>query len=112
MCIPQNNNKITIEDDDTSTQEELNPKTSRNKFDESITVKFASSDNHINFYSIACKKSDQFNEVVNKLFKKFPQYKNKKIFFLCNANVVDENKTISENGIKNDNAIVVTENVL
>ena len=108
-CISQNN-KITIQNDDNSTQVELNPKNSRNEFDKNITINFVSGDYQVNYYSIVCKKSDQFNKVIDKLFQVFPQYKNKKIIFLCNSKYVKKNKTISENGIKNTNVIVIIEN--
>ena len=113
-CIPQNSKiKITIEnDDDKSTQEELNPKNSRNISDKNITIYFTSGDFKFNNYPIVCQKNDQFNEVINKLFQIFPEYKNKNIYFVCNSRVVKENKTISENGISNDNAILIVENVL
>ena len=109
-CIPQNR-KIIIENDDAqTTQEELNPKNSKNKSDKNITFHFVSTDPQINNYPMVCNKSDLFNEVVNKFFRVFPKYKNKNIYFLCNASIVEKNKTIFENGIKNDNAVMIVEN--
>ena len=56
---------------------------------------------------MVCKKSEQFNEVVKRIFLVFPKLKNKNIYFLCNANVIEKNKTISENGIKNNGAVLI-----
>lgn len=108
-CIPQNR-KIIIENDDAqTTQEELNPKNSKNKSDKNIIFHFVSTDPQINNYPMVCNKSDLFNEVVNKFFRVFPKYKNKNIYFICNASIVEKNKTIFENGIKNDNAVMIVE---
>ena len=106
-CIQQNR-KITIENnDDNSTQDELNPKNSRNKSDKNIIVNFSNADYQINGFPMVCKKSEQFNEVVKRIFLVFPKLKNKNIYFLCNANVIEKNKTISENGIKNNGAVLI-----
>ena len=51
---------------------------------------------------MVCKKSEQFNEVVKRIFLVFPKLKDKNIYFLCNANVVEKNKKKNTNKIKTD----------
>ena len=64
-------------------------------------------------YSIICNMDNTFIDVENELFKEYPIYKNKEIFFLLNGNAIqDKNKTLQELGIKNSDNIVICENTL
>jgi len=69
-----------------------------------------SSDQHIKS-SFICKKSDKFKELEQKLYKKYPYIENKEHYYLCNGNIIDVEKTIEQNKIKDmDNIIInVTE---
>ena len=71
-----------------------------------IVLKFISSDQCLN-YSIVCKSTDKFNLVINRIFDIYPEYIEKKCFFMCNGNVINEYKDIQENKIKNGDPILV-----
>ena len=71
-----------------------------------IVLKFISSDQCLN-YSIVCKSTDKFNLVINRIFDIYPEYIEKKCFFMCNGNVINEYKDIQENKIKNGDTIIV-----
>lgn len=72
-----------------------------------IVLKFISSDQCLN-YSIVCKSTDKFNLVINRIFDIYPEYIEKKCFFMCNGNVINEYKDIQENKIKNGDIILVS----
>ena len=72
-----------------------------------IVLKFISSDQCLN-YSIVCKSTDKFNLVINRIFDIYPEYIEKKCFFMCNGNVINEYKNIQENKIKNGDIILVS----
>ena len=71
-----------------------------------IVLKFISSDQCLN-YSIVCKSTDKFNLLINRIFDIYPEYIEKKCFFICNGNVINEYKDIQENKIKNGDTIIV-----
>ena len=58
-------------------------------------------------YPIICKKSDNFKELEQKIYKKFPDLKQKEHYFLCNGNIIDIEKTIEENKIKDGDILVI-----
>ena len=71
-----------------------------------IVLNFISIDQNIN-YSIACKRTDKFNLVVNRIFDIFPEFIERKCFFICNGNVINEYKKIQDNKLKNGDKILV-----
>ena len=75
-----------------------------NEDEDIISVIFSSLDQNIH-YSIPCKKSDSFSKIEQKLYKEFPQYKEKNKFFLVNGNKIEVNNTLEENNIKNSDVI-------
>ena len=50
---------------------------------------------------------NKFSYVVQKLYKEYPNYKNKDCFFLCNGRVLDLNMSMEQNKIKTGNTIIV-----
>ena len=73
---------------------------------ESIAVLFSSTDSKIH-YSMICKTSDIFEKLEEKLYEAYPEYKERENIFLVNGNIVDKNKNIADNKIKdNDNIIL------
>ena len=74
----------------------------KNIFDkESIRcVNFKSIDENIN-YAIPCIKTDLFSEIEEKLYKKYPQYRKTKNYFISNGKEILRYKSISENNIGN-----------
>ena len=76
--------------------------------EEFISVNFASmaSQDIIN-YSIVCKQSWLFSKLEEKLYKDFPQYNNPDTYFMINANMIERNKTLKENNIRNNSVVNV-----
>ena len=76
-----------------------------------ISVLFNSTDGRIN-YATTCKKAEIFSNVEKKLIDKFPEYKNKKLFYIQSGKVMDKEKSLEENKIIPGFAIIVnTEDV-
>lgn len=63
-----------------------------------ISVLFNSTDGRIN-YAMTCKKAEIFSNVEKKLIDKFPEYKNKKLFYIQSGKVIDKEKSLEENKI-------------
>ena len=59
-------------------------------------------------YAIVCDNSDnKFTKVEQELFKEYPELNKKKIFYLCEGNIIDRNGTLKENKIKNNAQILI-----
>jgi hypothetical protein len=63
-----------------------------------ISVLFNSTDGRIN-YAMTCKKAEIFSNVEKKLIDTFPEYKNKKLFYIQSGKVIDKEKSLEENEI-------------
>lgn len=66
-----------------------------NNEDDEISVIIKSSDLAIKS-SFICQKGDKFIVLQQKLYEKYPNLKKKEHYYLCNGNIVDIEKTISE----------------
>lgn len=55
------------------------------------------------------QKKDIFNTIKNIILKEYPAFKNKSIYFLVNGGIVEELKTIEENNIKTNSAILIAD---
>ena len=75
-----------------------------------MSVNFISCDQSIN-YNVPCLKSDKFKKCKEKLLKEYPQI-NKKIYFLANGLIIDENLTMIENKIKSGDNILININYI
>ena len=73
---------------------------------ELMTLFFRSMDQKMNC-SIKCFNTDTFNRVEQLLYKSFPEYKKTNNYFICEANKINEYKTIEENGLKNNSLILM-----
>ena len=73
-----------------------------------MAVNFVSLNQNIN-YPMACRKTDIFEKIEEKLYCEFPELKSKKISFMANGKVVDKSSTFEENKIKNGNTIMINE---
>ena len=63
-------------------------------------------------YKFTCKPSDKFSVVVNKFYNKCPNYINKDCYFMVDfTRKIEENKTLIENNINNNQIINVLYNV-
>ena len=57
--------------------------------------------------NIYCRINDRFNTVINTILEKEPSITEKIGCFLCNGNKVNEYKTIKDNGIKNNDTVLM-----
>ena len=71
-------------------------------------IQFISGDQTVNL-PITCKITDKFSVLEEKLYKDFPDLKNKNIIFLAKGNIINRKKTLEENKIKNDTTIQIQE---
>ena len=74
-----------------------------------IGVKFVSTDQRVN-YLLSCEISDIFSNVEKKLYLKYPDLQNKKIFFLISGNIIDRDASVEQNKIKHESVILIVEN--
>ena len=56
-------------------------------------------------YTMACKTSDLFVRLEERLYHDFPKYRNYETFFMVNARKIFRFKTLEENNIKNNDII-------
>ena len=59
----------------------------------------------IGHYSLACKNTDLFVRLEERLYNDFPQFKNYETYFEVNTKRIKRFKTLEENKIKNKNII-------
>ena len=52
---------------------------------------------------------DNFKEIEEKLYHKYPELKNKNIYFMANGNIINRFETLEDNRITNCNAILIDE---
>ena len=57
--------------------------------------------------AINCKDSDNFTKIEQKLFEEYPELKNKKIYYIYSGNIIDRNRTIKENNLKDNAQILI-----
>ena len=78
----------------------------KNESDEIISVLFVTQGNQdITNYSMACKSSDLFSSLEERLYQDFPKYRNIEKVFMVHANNIASDKTLKENKIKNNDII-------
>ena len=74
--------------------------------DKILSVLFVTQGNQDIFnYSMACKNTDLFVRLEEKLYNDFPKYRNFENFFMVNARRILRFKTLEENKIKNNDII-------
>ena len=69
-------------------------------YDDMMSINFISMDSNLH-YSVPCIKTDVFAHIEEKLYKKFPKYKETNNTFLVNGTTVLRFKTIAENKLEN-----------
>ena len=71
-----------------------------------ISVNFMTMGNQdIANYSMACKNTDLFIRLEEKLYKDFPKYKDYEAYYEVSTRRIKRFKTIEENNIKNNDII-------
>ena len=71
-----------------------------------ISIKFISTDQMINNYTIIAKNDDKFSKIEDILYEKYPNYKESDNYFILKGNKIKRNKTLEDNNI-NDNDIIM-----
>ena len=70
-----------------------------------------SPENQAFLFSVISPLNKTFEFMENKLYKEYPNLKNKKLIFLCKGNIIsDKKKTLAELNLKNSDIIIFYEN--
>ena len=56
-------------------------------------------------YSMACRTTDLFSSLEERLYQDFPNYRNVEKIFMVRTNRISRDKTLEENNIKNNDII-------
>ena len=80
-----------------------NEKDEEDKF---LSVIFSSTDQVIH-YSIVCKFENYFSQIEQKLYKEYPEYNNSNNTFICKGNLIQKDKSLKDNNIKNSDVITL-----
>lgn len=76
-----------------------------------IAVNFFNQSLNIN-YPMACKITDIFSKIEEKLYQEFPELREKNYYFTANGKVIDRFLTFEQNKIKSGNTILINEDLL
>lgn len=71
-----------------------------------MAVNFKDKDDKF-IYPVICKKTDKFKDIEDKVYDKYPQYKNDKNVFSINGKKINKEKSIEENDIDNGHIILL-----
>ena len=82
----------------------------KNYFNDEITINFTSFDNKINNYQISCLKTNIFNEIEDRLYQKYKEFRETNNNFFVNGKIILRFKNMDENGIKNGDSIILMKN--
>ena len=77
-----------------------------NQGEKLISVKFISVDQIINT-TVVAKNTDIFARLEEKLYNKYPNYKDTENYFVANGDIINRNRTLEENKIKNNDVITL-----
>ena len=71
------------------------------------SINFTSIDQKIGHYSIICKNTDTFVRLEEKLYKDYPEYKDKETYFIKNGDKIKRFKNLDENNIKHNDVLML-----
>ena len=77
------------------------------KGDKLIAIIFTSATQEITNFAVICKNNDIFSKIENLLYDEYPLFRETDNYFLCNGNIIDKNKSLEENNIKNSSIIML-----
>ena len=97
--------EIKIKDDEIKN---LNLKAKEIKRDKLITITFTSAIQENNI--VICHSNDIFSDIAEKLFQKYPSLIPDKVYFLYEGKVVEKNKSVLSNDIKDNSKILIVQN--
>ena len=74
--------------------------------DKIISTIFMTSDENIR-YSMICKSTEKFIELEERLYNKYPEYKEKKNYYCVNGQKINVNETLEYNKVKDNEIIII-----
>ena len=75
-----------------------------------ISIKFVSTDQIINNFTIIGKNTDRFSKLEEILYEKYPNYRSGDNYFIFNGNKVKRNMTLEKNNIKDNDVLTLATN--
>ena len=72
-----------------------------------LTLNFSSIDQKLKNYSVICKNTDIFNNVEKKMYEDNREYYDSENYFTVNGKKIHKYKSLDENGIKNNDVIIL-----
>ena len=84
-------------------------KNKKNIIKRQINIKFTSIDQKINDYNMTCYNTDIFENVLEKIYLKYPKYKNKEFYCLYGGIVINNRVSLAENNIVDGSTILINE---
>ena len=79
------------------------------KGDKLMSVIFTSSEQNLH-YSVICKNTQKFTELETKLYNDIPEYSKSNNYFLFKGSIVNKDKSLDENKIRNNDIIILNKN--
>ena len=58
-------------------------------------------------YSVICKTTDEFTKIENQLYENYPEYNEINNNFILKGKIINKNLTLEQNGIKNNDIIIL-----
>ena len=89
-----------------SNKKEIENKNNQFMIENNIAIKIITFNQKLDF-SIACNKKDKFIKVEELLYESYPEYMETDNYYLINGNKINKFKTLEENGIHNNDIIVL-----
>jgi len=71
-----------------------------------ISIKFISTNQDIN-YTVISKNSDDFSKIEKILYDTYPKYKDSENYFLANGIIINKDRTLEENKIRNNDILTI-----
>ena len=97
--------EIKIKDDEIKNLNHIAKEIKRDKL---ITIIFTSAIQENNI--VICHSNDIFSDIAEKLFQKYSSLIPDKVYFLYEGKVVEKNKSVLSNGIKDNSKILIVQN--
>ena len=101
-------NKIILKKDNEIEDLKLNKLSDLEKDENLMVIIFTTLEEKF-YYPIICRKTDIFNTIENKLYEKYPAYKESKNLFKANGINVINAKSLEENNIGNNDIVTLNE---
>jgi len=73
-----------------------------------MSIAFISTNQQLH-YSVICKNTEEFHRIEGQLYKKYPEFSENENFFTANGKKINKYKTLEQNGIKNNDVIILNE---